>query len=213
VGTCPICSGMGGGGMKKDRDKPRVPGEMSYNECMAAWIKIQAAKEAKIQAEIQRIENLQTQSLQNRIMLGIDKAAQNLDKFMQKLDQLPPIISVPAKILINIIAKPILNLLSAIPKAINNIQAFFSNIGQFISSVAEKLPSVLGEIKNFINAKITEPIKKRIKTILTFFTQSEEEEENEEIQKIKSREIKKILKGLFRIRSKAKEEKEEENEN
>jgi hypothetical protein len=39
---------LGGGGVRRDKDKPRVAGEMSYNECMAAWIKIQAAKEAKI---------------------------------------------------------------------------------------------------------------------------------------------------------------------
>ena len=56
-GACPICSGMGGGGgIRRDKDKPRVAGEMSYNECMAAWIKIQAAKEAKIQAQIDKVE-------------------------------------------------------------------------------------------------------------------------------------------------------------
>ena len=210
-GACPICSGMGGGGMRKDKDKPRVPGEMSYNECMADWIKIQAAKEAKIQAQIDRIENAQAQLLQNRAILGLDKAVANLDKLIQKLDQMPPIISIPAKIVLNVIAKPILNLIANIPKAINNIQAFFSNVGQFITSVAEKLSTVLGEVKNFIDAKISQPIKKAVKTILSFFTQGEDEE-NEEAEKIKSREIKKILKGIFRIKTKDEEEKEEENE-
>ena len=143
-GACPICSGMGGGGgMRKDKDKPRVPGEMSYNECMAAWIKIQAAKEAKIQAQIDRMENAQAQLLQNRAILGLDKAVANLDKAIQKLDQMPPVIAIPAKIVLNVIVRPILNLIANIPKAINNVQAFFSNVGQFISSVAEKLSTVL----------------------------------------------------------------------
>lgn len=209
VGACPICSGMGGGSMRKDRDKPRVPGEMSYNECMAEWIKIQAAKEAKIQAEIKRVENMQAQLAQHRAFLGLDKAFTKLDKFVQKLNQMPPVISIPVKIIINVIVKPILNALMIIPKAINIIQTFLSNVGQFISSVAEKLSAVLGEIKNFIDAKISQPIKKAVKTILAFFTQGEDEE-NEEAEKIKSREIKNILKGLFRIRSKEKEEKEED---
>ena len=95
-------------------------------------------------------------------------------------------------------------------RAINNIQAFFSNITQFISSVTEKLASVYGEIKNFINAKITEPIKKGIKTILAFFTQGESEE-NEEAQKIKTRELKKVLKGLFRIKSKQEEDEDDKD--
>ena len=79
IGTCPICSGMGGGSTQR-KDKPRVPGEMTYAECMAAWIKIQAAKEAKIEAQIQRIENAQAKLLENRIMLGLDKVNKNLDK-------------------------------------------------------------------------------------------------------------------------------------
>lgn len=211
IGTCPICSGMGGGSMRKDRDKPRVPGEMSYNECMAEWVRIQAAKEAKIQAEIQRVENMQAQMAQHRALLGLDKVINKLDNFAQKLDNMPAIIAAPIKIIINVIVKPILNALTIIPKAINIIQMFFSNVGQFISSVAEKLSTVLGEIKNFIDAKITQPIKKTVKTILAFFTQGEDEE-NEEAEKIKSREIKKILKGLFRIRSKAQKEKDGEDE-
>ena len=119
IGACPICSGMGGGGVNKDKNKPRVPGEMSYAECMAAWIKIQAAKEAKIEAQIQRIENAHAKLLESRIMLGLDKVNSNLDKIMQKLDNMPQIIAIPAKIVINIIVKPVLNLIAKIPLAIS----------------------------------------------------------------------------------------------
>ena len=209
VGACPICSGMGGGA-SKDKNKPRVAGEMSYNECMAAWIKIQAAKEAKIQAQIERIEQSQAQLLLNRAILGLDKAVKQVEKLIQQLDSAPKIIAIPAKIILNIVVKPILNLISKIPQAINNIQTFFSNITRFIASVSEKLASIYGEIKNFIDAKISQPIKKAVKSILSLFVQTKSEDsEDEEVKKLKSRELKKILKGLFRIKNKAQEEQKE----
>lgn len=212
VGTCPICNGMsGGGGVRKDKDKPRVAGEMSYNECMAAWIKIQAAKEAKIQAQIERMENLQTRYMENRLIHGLDKINKTLDKITQNLEQMPKIIAIPAKIFINVIVKPILNLIAKIPQIINNIQTLITNIKNFISSVSEKLASVFGEVKNFIDAKIAQPLKKAIKTVLSFFSQGEEEE-NEEVEKLKSREIKKVLKNLFRIKNKDEKEQEENEE-
>lgn len=210
IGTCPICNGMSGGGSTKRKDKPRVPGEMSYAECMAAWIKIQAAKEAKIEAQIQRLENAQAAYEKNRLINGLDKAIKTLDKITQNVENMPKIISIPVKIVINVIVKPILNLIAKIPLAINNIQMFFSNIKNFIMSVGEKLASVLGEVKNFIDARISQPLKKAIKTVLTFFTQNEEEE-NEEVEKLKSREIKKVLKGLFRRKDKREKDLEEEN--
>ncbi|MBQ4647006.1 MAG: hypothetical protein IJB79_06630 [Candidatus Gastranaerophilales bacterium] len=212
IGACPICSGMGGGGgIRQNKDKPRVAGEMSYNECMAAWIKIQAAKEAKIEAQIQRLENAQAMHLQHRMIMGLEKAVQKLDTLVQKLDQMPKIIAIPAKILINVLIKPVLNLISNIPQIINSIQTFISNVRNFITSVGEKLASVFGEVKNFIDAKISQPIKKAIKSVLNFFTQGEEDE-NEEVEKLKAREIKKVLKGLFRIKDNKEKELEKEEE-
>ena len=57
VGTCPICSGMGSRA-SSNKDKPRKAGEMSYNECLAQWMKMQALQNAKKEASIQRFENL-----------------------------------------------------------------------------------------------------------------------------------------------------------
>lgn len=211
-GACPICSGMGGGG-RKDKDTARRPGEMTYNECMAAWIKIQAMQEAKLQAKIDKVEQALAQSLQNKIIANVEKAQQMLDSFLQKLDNMPAIIKTPIQVIVNNIIKPVLNLITKVATAINNIQTFFSNITQFIASVGEKLAMVFGEIKNFINAKISENIKKTIKTVLSLFSEStEENEESEEVKKLKAREFKKVLKGLFRIKSKAREE-EKEDEN
>lgn len=207
IGTCPICSGVGGGSTQR-KDKPRVPGEMSYAECMAAWIKIQAAKEAKIEAQIQRLENAQAMNLQHRMLLGLDKAMQKLDALLQKFDAMPQILAIPIKILINVIVKPILNLISKIPQVINHIQEVCVNIRNFVFSVGEKLASVFGEIKNFIDSRISQPLKKTIRSVLGFFAQSEEEED-EEMEKLKSRELKKVLKGLFKIKEKHEKGQEE----
>lgn len=207
IGACPICSGMSGGASQR-KDKPRVPGEMSYAECMAAWIKIQAAKEAKIEAQIQRQESAQAAYTQHRMLMGLDKISQKLDSFIQKLDSFPSILSFPIKVVISAIVRPVLNLITKIPQAINYIQVVFNNIRNFLFSVSEKLASVFGEVKNFINANISKPFKKTVKSILNLFTQ-EENEESEEIEKLKLREIKKALKSIFRIKGKHETELEE----
>lgn len=206
VGSCPICSGMGGGS-KQDKNKPRVAGEMSYNECLAQWHRMQAKKEAKIQERLDRIEQAQNQLLLNRIMAGLDKISKNINDFINKIEPMPKIIKAPIKIFINVIIKPILNIISKIPEIIKNTQTSISN---FISSVSEKMASILGEIRNFINFQFENKLKKPIKLFLSLFTEEEEnKEENEEIEKLKLRELKKVLKGIFRKKQKNKEDKNE----
>ena len=206
AGSCPICSGMGGGS-KQDKNKPRVAGEMSYNECLAQWHRMQAKKEAKIQERLDRIEQAQNQLLLNRIMAGLDKISKNINDFINKIELMPKIIKAPIKIFINVIIKPILNIISKIPEIIKNIQTSISN---FISSVSEKMASILGEMKNFINFQFENKLKKPIKLFLSLFTEEEEnKEENEEIEKLKLRELKKVLKGIFRKKQKNKEDKNE----
>lgn len=206
IGTCPLCSGMGGA--PKDRDKPRRAGEMSYNECMAAWIKIQAMQEAKIQDKINKLEAQHQKTIENRIISGLDKIQNLIKNFENKLENAPKIIKIPAQIVLNIIIKPILNLISKLPIIITNIKTFVSNIIQMINSASEKISSLLGEIKNFVNEKVTKKFKKTIKTILSLFSEnSQDEEEKEIIEKLKAREIKKIIKEMFKI----KKEKDEHN--
>ncbi len=213
IGACPICNGMGGGG-KTDRNTPRKPGEMTYNECMAAWIKIQAAQNAKIEAKLERLENLQVRSLENRITQGLDKIQKNIENVMKNVENLPQVIKAPIKFVVKNIIQPIMNLVAKLPVLINNIQGFFINVNQFVNSVSEKLAAVLGEAKNFINETFTKNVKKAMKTLLSFFAQGEEdEEEKEEKKKIKSKELKKVLKGIFKIKDKSQKEAEEEKEN
>ena len=226
VGACPICSGMSGGGARQNRDKPRVAGEMSYNECMAEWMKMLAAKDAKIQAKQDRIENLQESLLNNRIIQGLAKVSGNIlnniqkafDKISQTVENLPAILKFPAKVLIQIV-QPIFNFILQIPNAIKNIQTFLQNTGQNISnlinSTTEKLAMVFGEIKNFVNAAKEKAfeLKKALKSILSLFSEENEKENEEakEIEKLKARELKEVLKGLFNVKRHPKEEKNEED--
>ena len=217
AGACPICSGMGGGSkINKDRDKKRAPGEMTYNECLAEWHRMQAQKEvknqAKLQAQAERLQDLKESFIHSRILAGLDKAQKTLDKIIQNIEKLPFVLKVPAKLVLNFIAKPIMNLISKIIlSATKNIQWFYNGITNFINSVTEKLAMVFGEIKNFADNAFLNKFKKSIKTLLSLLTEEEEEEASEEAEKLKAREIKKELKRLFRIKNTSKKEEDDKS--
>ena len=70
-----------------------------------------------------------------------------------------------------------------------------------ISQAAEKLVNILGEIKNFINSKIKENIKKITKNIFSFFISNTEDENyknDETLAVFKSRELKKFIVKIFK---------------
>ena len=191
-GTCPICNGSMGSGRSKDKNKPRVAGEMSYNECMAVWIRMQKAKQAKIQDRLDKID------AQNKISIekSIEKARINLqnkiDAYFQKLDNvvknLPPIIKTV-----------ILPAIKIIHSVLNVVVSFTFNVVSFIASVSEKMAMVLSEVKNHIQSFIQKTIdkaKKVIKTVLSLFMEFEEneEEDKQKIEEIIKNAVKKILK-------------------
>lgn len=194
AGTCPICSGHGGA--SKDKNKPRVPGEMSYNECMAAWIKIQAAKEARIQEKIDRITQAQEQLKLNRLMAGLVEKTVKFQQFIDKtLQNFPVAIK-------NVINNSINITIQTVIKVVQVVVNISLNIANFISSTSEKLASVFGEVKNFIASQIEKKIKKPIKILLSFFAESDEED-GEDREKIK-----KLLKStILKIKGKKKEDK------
>ena len=192
VGACPICSGMGGGG-SKDKNKPRRPGEMSYNECMAEWIRMQNAQRAKMQANIDKVKakNLAefTKNIESKkavLQAKIDAYFKKLDNVVQKL---PPVIK--------IIVAPAIKIIQSVLNIVVNV-AF--NVSIFVSSVSEKMAMLLYEVKNHITSfiqKTVEKSKKILKTILSLFMEFEEDEENSDRQKIEEiikNAVKKVLK-------------------
>lgn len=192
VGTCPICAGMSGGA-SKDKNKPRKPGEMSYNECMAVWIRMQNAKKAKMQAKIDKLNanNLAEfkKGLENKKAIAQAK----LDAYFEKLDnvikKLPPVIQ-------NIIT-PATKIIQSVLNIVVNVTF---NISIFISSVSEKMAMLLYETKNHITSfiqKTIEKSKKIVKILLSLFMEFEENEDNSDRQKIEEiikNAVKKVLK-------------------
>lgn len=194
IGACPICNGMSSGG-SKDKNKPRVAGEMSYNECLAQWHKMQRAQEAKDKAELNKLNQLRLADIKDKINEQISKLQQKIDKYIEKLDnvinKLPPIIKEVATVVI----KPIVNFTLQIAK---QILVVVSNISNFIASVGEKLASIYGEVKNFINDKIKEfkeKAKVAVKTVLSLFLEKNEDDDSK-------RKVKKMLEKLFKITGK-----------
>lgn len=201
VGTCPICNGMAGGS-SKDKNKPRKPGEMSYNECMAEWKKMQALENAKMEEKIQNHRDFLAKLFSNdKNLINLDKILKVQNKINQIVEKLPDIVKTPLKSALNIIFKTV----NIIFRAINNIPVFIINIQtslkNFINSISEKLPMVLYEIKNFSEFVLKTALKP-IKSILNLFISKEKNNEKEKDER--KRRFKKILKKLFNI---------EENEN
>ena len=195
AGACPICSGMGGGGMKK-ADFSAKPGEMSWNECAAigAFLRAQKAaqqaKEADFQAHIQAL-----QSFKNTMA----NAAQRTAEFAQMIQNtMPPIIAKPVAFVLNVISKA-LNFIQNLP---TNIANFVQNIAQKLTDIASKLTAVYGELKAAISEKLSKPIQKfkeKIKSIFKIFKSSEADDDDKKVEEAKRTfELKTFIHKLYR---------------
>jgi len=205
LGSCPICSGMGGA--PKDRNKPRKSGEMSYNECLAQWHRMQKAEQREKQAELNAQNTISDMKTKNNFSEKIGNLVPKLENAQKRAP---------------VLLKPAINALKGILNfslnATKNIFAVYQNTVQSINrladSAAEKLSSFLGEIKNFFQGfKFMPKTKKILKTVLSLFlskNSEEEQEENEEILRLKLREIKKSFLRIF-TRDEEKTQKTEEN--
>ena len=204
--ACPICSGGGMGGAKKMDNTPIKTvssGEWSWMKCYAAGLAMRAQERIS--------ENVQDRFLRQiefakQLGKEIQKLADKIQTAIENFKNLMPDILKPAvNFIANIIINPILNLISLLPKAIEKFAQFGQNLQSFINNAAEKLVSVLGEFKNFIQKKITEPLKKKIKSFLSLFI-SEFEDENyqndDTLAVFKARELKKFLIKIIKINKK-----------
>lgn len=205
VGTCPICSGMAGGGASKDKNTPRKAGEMSYNECMAEWRKIQAQQKADLQEQIDLKKDFLVQFLSSKPIINLEKVTQLQDKIMQNVEKLPPVIKTPVKFVLNIVHTMVNFAFSAINNVQKFVQTVVTNIVDFAKSVAEKLPMVLAEVKNFISSKLEKAIIKPVQTILTLFIGKKNKEDKDKEDKNKKK-LERILKKLFKFYFKEKDD-------
>lgn len=201
--ACPICSsgGMGSAGKMKNSPVPKQKsnsGEWSYMKCYAAGL---AMKAQQNRVEFNKSAFERQIEFAKQLNKSIENLARKIQNALQNIkDITPKFISNP----IQFIANSFINLISQIPKIIEKFAQLQQDIRAFINQAAEKLVSVLGEIKNFIDKKITENIKKKLKKFLIFFKIGVEEEnyKNDETLSIfKSNELRKyIVKILIPIK-------------
>lgn len=191
-GACPICSGMGGGGVKK-ADFSAKPGEMSWNECAAIGAFLKAQKNAQMQRQQDALNFAQiSKAFQNSLINASQKLA-NIAQFFT--------LNTPA-----IIAKPIgfvLNTLIGAPlRLVANIGNMVSNFAQKVVDISDKLTAMMGELKNSIEKKISEAFqsfKKKVKSLFSIFKPLDADNDDKQIEEAKRTfELKTFIHDLYR---------------
>lgn len=162
IGSCPICNGMSGGGMKK-ADFSAKPGEMSWNECAAIGAFLKAQKLAQQTRNQDAITFAQRQA---DFQKNINSLHQHLTLFNNSIgEKFPKIISTPINFIVQTVLIRPLEIIKMIPQVLTNLNAK-------IADISAKITSVLGEIKTAINKKISETInevKKKVKSLFAIF--------------------------------------------
>lgn len=182
LGACPICNGMGGGGMKK-ADFSAKPGEMSWNECAAIGAFLKAQQQAKLQRE-QDAQNfaLRVQAFQNALINSSQKLA-NIAQFFT--NNTPVIIAKPVNFVLNTVVGGMLRTIANIPATISNA---IQTIQQKLSDISDKLTAMFGEIKASIEKKISEAfkdLKKKVKSLFSIFQPMDTDNDDKQIDETK----------------------------
>ena len=182
LGACPICNGMGGGGMKK-ADFSAKPGEMSWNECAAIGAFLKAQQQAKLQRG-QDAQNfaLRVQAFQNALINSSQKLA-NIAQFFT--NNTPAIIAKPVNFVLNTVAGGMLRTIANIPATISNA---IQTIQQKLSDISDKLTAMFGEIKASIEKKISEAfkdLKKKVKSLFSIFQPMDTDNDDKQIDETK----------------------------
>ena len=149
-GACPICSGMGGGGLRPG-ERVQKPGEMSYHECamIGAMMRAREAQQKlHEQTLLSRAEALKAFEQQ---MINM---AQKLADIGMKLNN--NIFTKPIAFVVNNFALPILKAISNLPNIIMNFSDKISQIKEKFADIQDKLNAIFGEAKAFVEKKVSE---------------------------------------------------------
>ena len=191
-GACPICSGMGGGGMKK-ADFSAKPGEMSWNECAAIGAFLKAQKNAQMQRQQDALNFAQiSRAFQNSLINSSQKLANIAQFFTQNT---PAIIAKPIGFVLNTLVGAPLRFVANIPNVI-------SNFAGKIVDISDKLTAMMGELKNSIEKKISESFqtfKKKVKSLFGIFKPLDTDNDDKQIEETKRTfELKTFIHDLYR---------------
>lgn len=178
-GACPICSGMGGGGMRPG-ERAQKPGEMSYHECamIGAMMKARALQAKAHEANLKHhAENI----------AAFEK---NMESLCAKMADFASAISKtalmkPIAFAVNNLILPILNLVKNLPQIIQNIS---QKLSQIKADIQDKLNAIFGEAKAFFDKKISElvsSLKSNFPTIFKIFKRNNTKDDDTKIDEDK----------------------------
>ena len=181
-GACPICSGMGGGGLRPG-ERVQKPGEMSYHECAMIGAMMRAREAAQKEHE---------QNLAHRLE-AIKTFEQNLINMAQKIADLGIklnkfILTKPVAIMLNNIVVPVLKAIADLPNFIQNINEKFAQIKDKLIDIQDKLNAIFGEAKAFVEKKVSElvsNIKSKLETLFKVFKRNNTKDDETKIDEDK----------------------------
>jgi hypothetical protein len=171
-GACPICSKMGGGGSMRVGERPQKAGEMSYHQCAMIGNMMRARELA---------EKRQAQNLEKHIEAlkafesTMHRISNNLQNFIQQMG-------------VNFVTKPIAfiaqNLVLPIVNFVQNIPKFVQQFQNLKIDIQDKLNAVFGEMKNFVQKKISDIVsnlKIKLEGLFKIFKKHNAEDEDTKI--------------------------------
>ncbi len=181
-GACPICSGMGGGGLRVG-ERVQKPGEMSYHECAMIGAMMRAREAAQKEHE---------QNLAHRLE-AIKAFEQNLINMTQKIADLGIklnkfILTKPVSVILNNIIVPVLKIIANLPNFVQNISDKIAQIKEKLIDIQDKLNAIFGEAKAFIEKKVSElvsNIKSKLETLFKVFKRNNTKDDETKIDEDK----------------------------
>ncbi|MBR1943171.1 hypothetical protein IJ843_05500 [bacterium] len=191
--SCPICSKQTGGGMMSSSSvkNSRPSNEWSYQKCYVAGLEIRAAMQRKEAAQNFYEKQFQTALSINRNLQNI---TDKLNSFIQNIKS--PNVQASMQFLMNSVVNPLFNTLSQISSFIDKVSKMPQNALNMILQAGEKVTTIIGEIKNFVDRKIIDDLKKKAKKFMSFclsVIEDENYQNDETLAVFKSRELKKYI--------------------
>ena len=181
-GACPICSNMGGGGLRPG-ERVQKPGEMSYHECAMIGAMMRAREAAQKEHELNLANRLEALKAFEQNMINL---AQKIADFTAKIQN--NILLKPAAFAIKTFVLPIVNLLKNIPNIIQNINEKFAQIKEKFIDIQDKLNAIFGEAKAFVEKKVSElvsNIKSKLETLFKVFKRNNTKDDETKIDEDK----------------------------
>lgn len=208
-GACPICSGMGGGGMSTRGRQPKA-GELTWEQCYAIGQMMKAQKAAQKQTQAmfaQQAENAMLQRIA-QTAAAIKTAIMNAipPSIVRTLDGMKTLMLTPVSQLGQ-------KLVQTIQTVFNGIAKFAEAIKEKLINITDKLAALFGETKNAIEKKLSEKFKELKKKAFNLFgLVSANNDEDEEAQRIEEQTRQMEMKEMHETMFNLKKFKEEQGE-